>query len=46
MGVNYFSSAEKLLMHERALFAGDLLKAREIMGEDRPWEFEEIREGS
>ena len=38
MGVNYFSSAEKLFMHEKALFASDLLKAREIMGEDRLWE--------
>ena len=36
VGVNYCSSAEKLLMHEKALFASDLLKAREIMGEDRP----------
>ena len=26
VGVNYFSSAEKLFMHEKALFAGDLLK--------------------
>ena len=34
VGVNYFSSAEKLFMHEKALFASDLLKAREIMGED------------
>ena len=32
MGVNYFSSAEKLFIHEKTLFAGDLLKAREIMG--------------
>ena len=31
VGVNYFSSAEKLFMHEKALFASDLLKAREIM---------------
>ena len=36
VGVNYFSSAEKLFMHEKALCAGDLLKAREIMVEDRP----------
>ena len=38
VGVNYFSSAEKLFMHEKAIFASDLLKAREIMREDRPWE--------
>ena len=31
VGVNYFSSAEKLFMHEKALFASDLLKARELM---------------
>ena len=42
VGVNYFSSAEKLFMHEKALFAGDLLKAREIMGEDRPWELRRL----
>ena len=42
MGVNYFSSAEKLFMHEKALFASDLLKAREIMGEDRPWELRRL----
>ena len=29
-------------MHEKALFAGDLLKAREIMGEDRPWELRRL----
>ena len=29
-------------MHEQALFAGDLLKAREIMGEDRPWELRRL----
>ena len=46
VGVNYFSSAEKLYMHEKALFARDLLKAGEIMGEDRPWEgVKEIMEG-
>ena len=33
-------------MHEKALFSSDLLKAREIMAEDRPWELKEIREGS
>ena len=38
MGVNYFSSAEKLFMHEKAPFASDLLKTRETMGEDMPWE--------
>ena len=43
MGVNYFSSAEKLFMHEKALFASDLLKAREIMGEDRPLELGRLR---
>ena len=32
VGVNYFSSAEKLFMHEKALFAGDLLKARQGVG--------------
>ena len=42
VGVNYFSSAEKLFMHEKALFASDLLKAREIMGEDRPWELRRL----
>ena len=42
VGVNYFSSAEKLFMHEKALFAGDLLKAREISGEDRPWELRRL----
>ena len=31
VGVNYFSSAEKLFMHEEALFVSDLLKAREII---------------
>ena len=30
VGVNYISSAEKLFMHEKALFASDLLKTREI----------------
>ena len=41
---NVFSSAEKLFMHEQALFASDLLKAREIMGEDMPWElWREVR---
>ena len=29
-------------MHEKALFASDLLKAREIMGEDRPWELRRL----
>ena len=42
VGVNYFSSAEKLFMHEKALFASDLLKAREIMGEDRLWELRRL----
>ena len=42
VGVNYFSSAEKLFMHEKALFASDLLKAREIVGEDRPWELRRL----
>ena len=38
VGVNYISSAEKL----KALIASDLLKAREIMGEDRPWELRRL----
>ena len=42
VGVNYFSSAEKLFMHEKALFARDLLKAREIMGEDMPWQLRRL----
>ena len=42
VGDNYFSSAEKLFMHEKTLFASDLLKAREIMGEDRPWELRRL----
>ena len=42
VGVNYFSSAEKMFMHEKPLFASDLLKAREIMGEDRPWELRRL----
>ena len=29
-------------MHEKALFASDLLKAREIMGEDMPWELRRL----
>ena len=29
-------------MHEEALFASDLVKAREIMGEDRPWELKRL----
>ena len=29
-------------MHEKALFASDLLKTREIMGEDRPWELRRL----
>ena len=29
-------------MHEKALFSSDLLKAREIMGEDRPWELRRL----
>ena len=29
-------------MHEKALFASDLLKAREIMGEDRLWELRRL----
>ena len=41
VGGNYFSSAEKLFMHEKALFASDLLTAMEIMGEDMPWEIME-----
>ena len=42
VSVNYFSSAEKLVMHEKALFASNLLKAREIMGKDRPWEWRRL----
>ena len=42
VGVNYFSSTEKLFMHEKALFASDLLKAREIMGEDRSCELRRL----
>ena len=42
MCFNYFSSAEKLFMHEKALFACDLLKAREIMGEKRLWELRRL----
>ena len=38
VGVDYFSSADKLFMHEKALFVSDLLKARETIREDRPWE--------
>ena len=29
-------------MHEKAIFTSDLLKAREIMGEDRPWELSRL----
>ena len=29
-------------MHEKALFASDLLKAMEIMGDDRPCEFRRL----
>ena len=47
MGVNCFSSAEKLFMHDKALFASDLLKAREIMGGgDRSWELRRLGGGS
>ena len=42
MGVNYFSAAGKFIMHEKALFASDLLKARELMGEDRLWELRRL----
>ena len=38
-----FHQLKKVFMHEKAIFSSDLLKAREIMGEDRPWE---LREGS
>ena len=31
-----------MLMHEKALFASDLLKAREITGEDRLWELRRL----
>ena len=39
-----FSSAEKMFMHEKALFASDLLKAGELRGEDRLWELRLGRE--
>ena len=40
--VNYFSSAKKLFMHEKAIFLSELLKAWEIMGEDRLWELRRL----
>ena len=37
-----FLSAEKLFMHDKAIFASDLLKAKEIMGEDMQWELRKL----
>ena len=40
--VSIFFIRWKKSMHGKALFASDLFKAKEIMGEDRPWELRSL----